>query len=615
MPVAPTFPGVYIEEIPSGVRTITGVATSITAFVGRALRGPTNDPTTIFSFADFERKFGGLDTDHPMSYAVRDFYGNGGNQAIIVRVVHSSAAAQSVADAATKAAGVPGATPDDVKKAARSQANTFKADPDKSNADNAAKAAETAAGVTGAKPGDVAAAAAGGTGSSAKATMTLTALAGVKNPTDLNLVAATEGEWGNQLQAWVDYNTREDMTDPDPKAKGPKPDTSRTLFNLFVVQKDGPNVVQQEQFLRVAFDDNNPRYLPRVLKQSSNLARVKRNDGDTDWVPFSLPDAAKATKDNPILASGGGDGGVLNGDLPGDPADKTGIYALEKADLFNLLCVPADTRGGNTDKSTYQAAATYCQQRRAMLIVDAPNNWNDEMFDPAKAQAHLDGDIGIPSRDASNAALYFPRATAPDPLRQGQEDTFVPCGMIAGVMASTDVNRGVWKAPAGTEAGLSGINGVAIKLTNQENGVLNQLGINCLRTFPIYGSVIWGARTLAGADVLADDYKYVPVRRLALFLEESLYRGTQWVVFEPNDEPLWAQIRLNVGAFMHNLFVQGAFQGQTPKDAYFVKCDKESTTQNDINLGIVNVVVGFAPLKPAEFVILKIQQIAGNILT
>jgi phage tail sheath protein FI len=131
----------------------------------------------------------------------------------------------------------------------------------------------------------------------------------------------------------------------------------------------------------------------------------------------------------------------------------------------------------------------------------------------------------------------------------------------------------------------------------------------------VYGTVSWGARTARGADVMADDYKYVPVRRLALFLEESLFRGTQWAVFEPNDEPLWAQIRLNLGAFMHTLFAQGAFQGRTPREAYFVKCDSETTTQNDIDLGRVNIVVGFAPLKPAEFVIIQIQQIAGAIQT
>jgi Bacteriophage tail sheath protein len=154
---------------------------------------------------------------------------------------------------------------------------------------------------------------------------------------------------------------------------------------------------------------------------------------------------------------------------------------------------------------------------------------------------------------------------------------------------------------------------LSVPLTDSENGQLNPLGLNCLRSFPLSGRVVWGARTLRGADRLADEWKYLPVRRTALYIEESLYRGTQWVVFEPNDEPLWAQIRLNVGAFMQGLFRQGAFQGTTPKEAYFVKCDKESTTQNDINSGVVNVVVGFAPLRPAEFVVITVQQLAGQI--
>jgi len=180
-------------------------------------------------------------------------------------------------------------------------------------------------------------------------------------------------------------------------------------------------------------------------------------------------------------------------------------------------------------------------------------------------------------------------------------------------MARTDTQRGVWKAPAGIEATLRGVPELTVKMTNAENGELNPLGINCIRSFPVIGRVLWGSRTMRGADILADDYKYVPVRRLALYIEESLFRGTQWVVFEPNDEPLWAQIRLNVGAFMNTLFRQGAFQGTTPKQAYFVKCDNETTTQNDIDQGIVNIVVGFAPLKPAEFVIIKLQQIAGEL--
>jgi uncharacterized protein len=201
-----------------------------------------------------------------------------------------------------------------------------------------------------------------------------------------------------------------------------------------------------------------------------------------------------------------------------------------------------------------------------MFLVDPPSTWNNK--DAAKSGL---GAIGTNSR---NAALFFPRLREPDPLRENQMGTFVPCGAVAGVFARTDTQRGVWKAPAGLDATLVGVPSLAVPLSDPENGELNPLGINCLRSFPVIGRVVWGARTLRGADQLADEYKYIPVRRTALFIEESLYRGTQWVVFEPNDEPLWAQIRLNVGAFMNTLFRQGAFQGRTPREAYFVKCDK-----------------------------------------
>jgi phage tail sheath protein FI len=183
--------------------------------------------------------------------------------------------------------------------------------------------------------------------------------------------------------------------------------------------------------------------------------------------------------------------------------------------------------------------------------------------------------------------------------------------LVAGVFAQTDSTRGVWKAPAGIDASLP-VTDVTVSLTDSENGDLNPMGINCIRIMPVVGAVVWGARTLRGADILADQWKYLPVRRTALYIEDSLYRGIQWVVFEPNDEPLWSSIRLNIGSFMQNLFLQGAFQGQTPTSAYFVKCDSETTTQTDINNGVVNIIVGFAPLKPAEFVVLKITQIAGQ---
>ena len=154
---------------------------------------------------------------------------------------------------------------------------------------------------------------------------------------------------------------------------------------------------------------------------------------------------------------------------------------------------------------------------------------------------------------------------------------------------------------------------MAVPLTDGDNGRLNPWGVNCLRSFPAAGTVVWGARTLRGADQLTDEYKYLPVRRLALYVEESLARGSRWAVFEPNDEALWSQLRLNVGSFMHDLFRQGAFQGTTPAQAYFVKCDSETTSQQDIDNGVVNILVGFAPLKPAEFVVITLQQAAGQL--
>ena len=224
-------------------------------------------------------------------------------------------------------------------------------------------------------------------------------------------------------------------------------------------------------------------------------------------------------------------------------------------------------------------------------------------------------DGSLTGADSINAAFYYPWLLAPDPEQQFRIRSFPPGGAIAGVYARTDSSRGVWKAPAGTDASISGVVGVTLPTNDAENGILNPLAVNVIRKFPVYGTVVWGARTLQGNDEVGSEWKYVPVRRTALFIEESLYRGLKWVVFEPNDEPLWAQIRLNVGSFMNDLFRQGAFQGSTPKDAYFVKCDKDTTTQSDINRGVVNILVGFAPLKPAEFVVIKLQQLAGQLAT
>ena len=517
MPVTLSYPGVYIQEVPSGVRTITGVATSITAFVGRTARGPVNEPTMVNSFGEVERVFGGLWLGSTLGYAVRDFFQNGGSQVLIVRV-HNGAAT---------------------------------------------------------------------------ATLALPTGAGAPNDT-LPLVAANPGAWGNNLSVTTDNNTA---------------DTSNAnLFNLSVREAGGAT----ERFLNVSILPADGRYAPRVLEQGSTLIRATKDHNGNFVVPNVRPSAATIN----ATADSGGDGDVLtSGQFIGNnfQANKTGLFALEKADLFNLLVIPPYLATGDVDVAVITAAATYCEGRRAMLLVDPPSSWTTVAAAIGDPNAGPPTGITAVGTNSKNAAIFFPRLREANPLRDNQLDDLAPSGAVAGIMARTDAQRGVWKAPAGIDATIVGAVDLSTRLTDAENGELNPLGVNCLRSFPVIGRVVWGSRTLQGADRLASDWKYVPVRRLTLYIEESLYRGTQWVVFEPNDEPLWSQIRLNVGAFMHDLFRRGAFHGKTPNEAYFVKCDTETTTQSDINQGIVNILVGFAPLKPAEFVVITIQQMAGQI--
>ncbi|HVS81597.1 MAG TPA: phage tail sheath C-terminal domain-containing protein [Pyrinomonadaceae bacterium] len=296
--------------------------------------------------------------------------------------------------------------------------------------------------------------------------------------------------------------------------------------------------------------------------------------------------------------------------IVGDTAAQTGMYALEgiAPNLFNILCIPA---AANLDQNSFtavvSAAEKYCLEKRAFLIVDIPSTINTK----DKMLSWMETNDCLRHR---NAAIYFPRLEIPDPLNEGRLREVGASGTLAGVYARTDETRGVWKASAGADAGLRGAN-VTVQLNDSENGALNALGINALRNFSKIGNVSWGARTLDGSDQEASDWKYIPVRRTALYLEESLYQGSKWANFEPNDELLWSQIRLSFGAFMTNLLRLGAFQGTKAGDAFFIKCDGTTTTQDDIARGIVNIIVGFAPLKPAEFVVIYIQQIAGRIGT
>jgi len=301
----------------------------------------------------------------------------------------------------------------------------------------------------------------------------------------------------------------------------------------------------------------------------------------------------------------------LDGKDGGPPAmgDYTAAYELVRSDvdLWNLLVLPPDADQATAVplEQLWGEASAFARDERAFLIMDPPPTWVDTQTAASGANTLR---LGL-TKDHS--AVYFPRLKL---IENGREYTVGPAGAMAGLYARIDSNRGVWKAPAGTEADLRGVAGVDYQMSDLQNGAINPAGVNAIRLFP-EGVISWGARTMDGADAFASEYKYVPIRRLALMIEESLYRGLKWVVFEPNDEPLWSQIRLNVGSFMHDLFRKGAFAGAKPTDAYFVRCDRETTNANDQNLGIVNIWVGFAPLKPAEFVVLYLQQIAQKLAT
>jgi uncharacterized protein len=638
MPQALTYPGVYIEELSSGVHSITGVATSITAFIGKTLRGPVNEPVLVQSFAEFERTFGGLWIDSTLGYAVMQFFLNGGGDALIVRVVSlntKSTQAKAKISGLWLIAATTGENGNNLRVTISDPSDTVPnpdptlpdiPDPSKfkltiddgtgisippiNNQTGTTIKAALAAAVVNLDP-DLAAPPpparpinagpaqfAGGQSVTAKASL---------NYGGIDFEAADEGEWGNKLRLRIEQASA-------------KADPTGTLFNLTVL--DTATGVT-EQFMKLSTDPKSKTFITGVLENQSSLIRINGN------IPNTLPllsaplvpskdiwDPKNSTSADPIknlssAFSSGTDGAELVGDDISNPnlaLDKKGIWALEHADLFNLLCIPPLTpgNGGDIDSNTRSQAAAYCKQRRAIFIVDPLTSWA-KLGDVSPG---IDGATFGMDR-TENTALFFPFVRYPDPF-DGQIKDFAPCGTVAGVFARTDSARGVWKAPAGIEATLSGVVDLSVKLTDGENGQLNPIGVNCLRSFPVIGRVAWGSRTLVGADQLTSEWKYIPVRRLALFIEESLFRGTKWVVFEPNDEPLWSQIRLNVGSFMQTLFRQGAFQGSTPKEAYFVKCSSETTTQTDIDNGIVNIIVGFAPLKPAEFVVIKIQQISNQ---
>jgi hypothetical protein len=319
----------------------------------------------------------------------------------------------------------------------------------------------------------------------------------------------------------------------------------------------------------------------------------------------------------------GGDDGTGAPDFVGAPAEDntvtgTGLNALDKLTDVNLIAIP-----GQGDVETVNEGMAYCKFIRPLQdcffigdvgeVTDVAAARRDDASTDVRRVSEARA-FALPNPSGTSidksagdyGAIYFPWVFAADPIGTGRNPRILlpPSGFIAGLYARIDNSRGVFKAPAGTEAGVAGALAPLVAVSDTEQDQLNPIMVNVIRTVPGSGLVVWGTRTI-GSDA---EWRYIPVRRMAIFLRVSIYYGIQWAVFEPNDEPLWASLRLNIRAFMLTQFRAGAFQGSKPDDAFFVKCDSSTTTQTDIDNGIVNILVGFAPLKPAEFVVLKLSQ-------
>ena len=774
-----SYPGVYIREVPSGVRTITGVSTSIAAIIGEAKRGAMFEPTRVLGFTDYERLFSADTTLGEMTDQVRQFFLNGGQQAFIVRVADQATAAQAainlensagtvVLTLTAKSAGLDGnkirasvdydtSSPErtfnlrvyreEFNDSGVAQVLDEEVFTDLSMDANSSRSAVTileqqsalVAGSFGTVSGEVAFSASANLFVSSAALNT--AAAAAVAATGPGGSGGTNGlfriKLGSEPFRTVSITAADAAANAQTAIQGAINALGGPAVTVSLIP-NGPLVIRAAAGIDVVLDRSSDRDIAVALglgtgqggievgafandrpapsgfiSQVGNITTpadflntlvefagttkttlatitvagprgfgpvsitfggtgttMGANGGDSfknvaarladianalngatqDWVTevhghrlALIPrfGDANAGTGHTIASTGGYDiadnagtpslfGGVTSnvaayslgisgigdfqsGGVSGSDGQPPGLADFqrafdeidEKVDLFNLMLLPRSSRDEtNVRAAAWGPASVFCQKRRAFLLVDAgPTATSVE----AVLAGLADLRAGVVK---DHAAVYWPPIKIPV---NGNTKNIDPSGTIAGLMSRIDSNRGVWKAPAGLEADLRGVRAVAIPMSDPQNGLINPEAINAIRAFP-NGIVSWGARTMDGFDNSGNnDYKYVPVRRFALFIEESLFRGLKFAVFEPNDEPLWVQLRLAVGAFMNNLFRQGAFAGRTTREAYFVKVDSETTTQNDINLGIVNVVVGFAPLKPAEFIVITIKQQAGQV--
>lgn len=653
-----TYPGVYVQEVASGVRPIEAASTSTAAFVGLAEMGPDDEARRVTSWTEFQRFYGSFINDGFLAYSVFQFFNNGGRQCYIVRVTRSGPTGATTASAtvqnraAAPAAGVTfsarsrGAWGNlvflTIEDGSTDPSNEFRISVRRQTeaevipegfADTVPLEVHDNLSVDASAPNFVTTVLAassnlvsalvlagntalqrglhrGGTSPVLPLNALRNFLVNLDND-GFQQVALPAGIAGSTVVADVAAAVETAVRALGATKK--KASTPIEAFSAFTctVEGAGPTARLLLQSGTGAVPTTfSP--LSSVLVQNAatnngaGLLRLGESNGGVSQHALAVRRPANATAvqlgDNAVGAPVVPPAPVLGSDGTGTvpvTSFSNAFALLDNKTDFSLLAVPGENLAPMVD-----AGMAYCQNRPLQDVFYVGEMARDDDT-VAEAEAFRK-QLTTPN---SYGAVYFPWVKALDPTGLSTQPVLLPpSGYIAGLYARIDSNRGVWKAPAGTEATLSGAVGLSVELTDVQHGNLNPVSIDVIRRFATAGIVSFGARTISSDP----EWKYVPVRRTAIMIRVSIYYGIQWAVFEPNDEPLWSALRLNVRSFMLTLFRQGAFQGATPSDAFFVKCDSETTTQADIDLGIVNVLVGFAPLKPAEFVVVRISQKAGQ---
>ncbi len=639
-----TYPGVYVQEVSGGVRPLQIASTSTAAFVGLAQMGPDAAVLQVTSWTDFQRNYGTFITDGYLAHSVFQYFNNGGQLCYIVRVVRSDAQAASVTVQNRASTPVDGLTISANSKGAWGNYLYLQIQNGTLDPGNEFRISVRRQDDPGVIPPNW---------------QSITPLEVFDNlspdPSAPNYVVTVLQAQSNLIEAVTPAANTSLQHGVHRGGVNPTVPLQNDLSFSINLDGDGPQIVtlpaaagaailtgvasaiqtavQALTKLKTSTDQNAFASFTCVVDSSSGQPRLVLTSGTSTATSSVVIAPALANDATGLLRLGPGNGGISENGLAvrrpaladvvqiGDSAVAAPVTAvvagsdgtsavsettfsnafsrLDRITDFSLLAVPGE---GTT--AMMDLGMAYCANRplQDVFYIGEMASHDDT---PAEAKSFRN------SLTTANSygAVYFPWVMALDPTGQSPSPVpLPPSGYVAGLYARIDASRGVWKAPAGVEASLNGAVGLTVELNDVEHGTLNPIGVDVIRRFAGAGIVAFGARTVTSDP----EWLYVPIRRTAIMLRVSIYYGIQWAVFEPNDEPLWAQLRLNIGSFMTTLFRQGAFAGSTPSQAFFVKCDAETTTPADQAAGVVNVLVGFAPLRPAEFVVVTISQSAGQ---